>query len=648
MKKPLFCSVCIVVLFASVDLAESSSSIVISQVYGGGGNSGSTLRNDFVELFNRSSAAVAVDGWTIQYASSAGSTWDSIGLSGSILAGQYYLVAAGGSTGGTVSLPQSQATGSVNFSATTGKIALVSTTALLTGTCPTTGVVDFVGYGDANCTEGSSAPTLTNTTALLRATSGCTDTDNNASDFTTGSPSPRTASSPVNACSSTTAYTLTVTKSGTGSGTVTSSPAGISCGTDCSENYASGTSVTLTASASSGSTFGGWSGDCTGASTCAITMSQARSVTAPFALSTTGATKPTVGSASLIFPHFAQGSGYQTNFTFNNFSSTSTAVTLEFLSQAGTLLGSTELTLTALGSAGTAMTGSTLSVGWVRATANPAAEIAGTETIQLFNSAGSLLVEAGVLAAQPDTTLRLPVYQKNGFDTGVAIVNLGSSNTTVNMTIRAANGTIAATSSLSLASFSQTARYVGSLFPSLTDFEGMLELTSANTIAVLALRQNLISQIFSTFPVAAVGTEVYFSPNAGTSTRIVQEIGRAFGTLDVAIYSFTLDEIADALIAARNRGVAVRILADSSQANGTGSEVAKLEAAGFQLKRTNGGSGGIMHNKFAIFDGRVLLTGSYNWSANAEQNNDENAVFIRDMRVISAFQANFNSMWSSR
>ena len=59
-------------------------------------------------------------------------------------------------------------------------------------------------------------------------------------------------------------------------------------------------------------------------------------------------------------------------------------------------------------------------------------------------------------------------------------------------------------------------------------------------------------------------------------------------------------------------------------------------------------SGGILHDKFAIFDGRLVLTGSYNWSTNAEENNDENAVFIRNTSVIAAFQTNFNSRWASR
>ncbi len=190
--------------------------------------------------------------------------------------------------------------------------------------------------------------------------------------------------------------------------------------------------------------------------------------------------------------------------------------------------------------------------------------------------------------------------------------------------------------------------FVSELFPSVTNFEGMLELTSSSSIVALALRQNFASGIFSTLPVSPTSTEAYFSPNAGTSSGIVQEIQRTQNTIDIAIYSFTRDEIADALIAAKNRGVTIRILADSSQADGTGSDISRLEAAGFQLKRTNGGGGGILHDKYAVFDGRMLVTGSYNWSTNAEENNDENAVFIRDRAVIAAFQTNFNAMWSSR
>ena len=176
--------------------ADASSFIVISQVYGGGGNSGSTLRNDFVELFNRGTP-VTLTGWSIQYASANGSTWDVTPLNISLSPGQYYLIALAAGTGGTVNLPSAQATGSTNLSATAGKIALVNSTVPLSGTCPPAEtIVDFVGYGSANCAETASAPGLTNTTALMRGSNGCADTDLNLTDFSTAAPAPRTASTP--------------------------------------------------------------------------------------------------------------------------------------------------------------------------------------------------------------------------------------------------------------------------------------------------------------------------------------------------------------------------------------------------------------------------------------------------------------------
>jgi hypothetical protein len=89
------------------------------------------------------------------------------------------------------------------MSATTGKIALVSSTTALSGTCPTSAsIVDLIGYGSANCFEGvSSAPTLSNTTAALRNDNGCTDSGNNGADFATGAANPRNTSSSLNPCS---------------------------------------------------------------------------------------------------------------------------------------------------------------------------------------------------------------------------------------------------------------------------------------------------------------------------------------------------------------------------------------------------------------------------------------------------------------
>src|SRR5438105_9956171 len=183
----------------SAPLNAISAGVVISQVYGGGGNSGATLKNDFVGLFNRGSAAIGVSAWSVQCASMLGTSWQRTNVSGSIAPGQYYLVQEAAGAGGTTNLPTPDATGTIAMSATAAKVALLSSQTTIAGgtSCPTSGVVDLVGYGGANCFEGSgAAPTLSNTTAALRAGNGCVDTDNNPADFTATAPSPRKSGPP--------------------------------------------------------------------------------------------------------------------------------------------------------------------------------------------------------------------------------------------------------------------------------------------------------------------------------------------------------------------------------------------------------------------------------------------------------------------
>lgn len=179
----------------------ANAQVVISQVYGGGGNSGATLRSDFVELFNAGSATVDLTGWSVQYASSSGTSWQSTSLSGSIEPGQYFLVKQADGSAGSVSLPTPDVVGSISMSASSGKVALVDNSTRLTGSCPT--VVDFVGFGSANCFEGSDGTAaLSNTTAAHRLSNGCTDTGDNAADFEIAAPNPRNTASPRSTCAS--------------------------------------------------------------------------------------------------------------------------------------------------------------------------------------------------------------------------------------------------------------------------------------------------------------------------------------------------------------------------------------------------------------------------------------------------------------
>ena len=190
-----------------------SPDIVISQVYGGGGNTSAPWRNDFIELFNRGTTTVSLAGMSVQYASATGT--GNFGanpvtvLSGSLAPGQYYLVqqASGGSNG--VLLPAPDATGTAAMSATAGKIALVNSTGGLAcngsvgqpcSAAQLALIKDLVGYGSANFYEGAAAPTLSNTTAAVRLVNGCSETDNNAADFAASAPTPRNTASPLNPC----------------------------------------------------------------------------------------------------------------------------------------------------------------------------------------------------------------------------------------------------------------------------------------------------------------------------------------------------------------------------------------------------------------------------------------------------------------
>src|SRR6266850_7351110 len=192
-----------------------ANDVVISQVYGGGGNTGATLKNDFIELINRSSAPVSLNGWSVQAFVDNPTLnlhgWFSTPLPNFTLQpGQYFLIQESQGAGGTDNLPTPDAIGTIAVSSTSTKVALVNNTTLITAACPNAaaaGIVDLVGYGGTDCFEGSgTAPLLDNTTADFRRNEGCFDTNENANDFVTGSPSPRNSSSPTHDCTSLSAY----------------------------------------------------------------------------------------------------------------------------------------------------------------------------------------------------------------------------------------------------------------------------------------------------------------------------------------------------------------------------------------------------------------------------------------------------------
>jgi hypothetical protein len=186
-----------------------TGSVVIAQIYGGGGSSAADTpyQNDYVQLHNRGGATADLTGYSLQYAAATGDTWTSVALTGTMAPGAFFLVQLGTAGPQGQPLPTPDFTGStISLSATAGKIALVhSSAAMPRATCPSSDAVDFVGYGAANCSRSSNtganpAPALTYLGALWRAGNGCTDTNLNSSDFQVAAPAPAGKSSPAATC----------------------------------------------------------------------------------------------------------------------------------------------------------------------------------------------------------------------------------------------------------------------------------------------------------------------------------------------------------------------------------------------------------------------------------------------------------------
>jgi len=178
----------------TVQATTLPTTVKISQVYGGGGNSGAVYTNDFIEIYNQSSTTpVDLTGWSVQEASATVTTaWAVTSLCPAgqtciLQPGHYYLVSESQGAGGTTPLPTADAAG--------------PPTIPLSGGCPVGGdILDMVGYGTASCFEGAATAALANTTAAIRKGNGCVDTDNNPNDFLIDVPIPRNSASPANSC----------------------------------------------------------------------------------------------------------------------------------------------------------------------------------------------------------------------------------------------------------------------------------------------------------------------------------------------------------------------------------------------------------------------------------------------------------------
>jgi phosphatidylserine/phosphatidylglycerophosphate/cardiolipin synthase-like enzyme len=168
----------------------------------------------------------------------------------------------------------------------------------------------------------------------------------------------------------------------------------------------------------------------------------------------------------------------------------------------------------------------------------------------------------------------------------------------------------------------------------------------ATTIEVVTRTATIPATIMGTVTVTATLRDVEyvcFSRADNCSAIIIKLIDSAQRYVHVAVYSFTLDCIRDALIRARDRGVEVKVVMERDQADEKGSEYESLLRAGVDVRLD--GNPYLMHHKFMVIDGKIVVTGSYNWSYGAEERNDENLVVISSPDIAKLYEAEFNRIW---
>jgi phosphatidylserine/phosphatidylglycerophosphate/cardiolipin synthase-like enzyme len=141
-------------------------------------------------------------------------------------------------------------------------------------------------------------------------------------------------------------------------------------------------------------------------------------------------------------------------------------------------------------------------------------------------------------------------------------------------------------------------------------------------------------------------TEVYFSLSDNPQKEIIKNINQAEAFINIAMYIFTDREIALPLVKAQERGVKVRLYLDQDQVEYQYSQSRFLVQKGIKTRVSSNNY--IMHNKFAIIDNRILLTGSYNWTFSANHRNDENLMVIDDLEIIEIFQNQFVNLWTNK
>ena len=143
----------------------------------------------------------------------------------------------------------------------------------------------------------------------------------------------------------------------------------------------------------------------------------------------------------------------------------------------------------------------------------------------------------------------------------------------------------------------------------------------------------------------STSAEVFFSPGSACADRLVGLLGGLQHAADLCVFTITDNRISRAILAAHQRGVQIRIVSDNWKATDLGSDIEHLERAGVPVALAS--SPAHMHHKFALFDSRLVATGSYNWTRSAAEENQENLVVTDHPELLRRFSQEFERLWEA-
>lgn len=139
-------------------------------------------------------------------------------------------------------------------------------------------------------------------------------------------------------------------------------------------------------------------------------------------------------------------------------------------------------------------------------------------------------------------------------------------------------------------------------------------------------------------------SQAFFSPGFECVSEVIRQFNTSRKSCDVCVFTITDDRITNSILRAFARGVEIRIITDDDKAEDLGSDIEQLKRAGIRVKFDH--TPFHMHHKFALFDADQLLTGSFNWTRSATENNEENLIVTSDPTLVNAFVQRFERLWT--